>query len=110
SLAGASFKRHASTATEPQFRNDALRLVSQRFQVLFPSPPGVLFTLPSRYSSAIGRQIVLSLRGGPRRFTPAFPDPALLGNTTRSLRAFRVRGSYPLWRDVPERFHYAADL
>ena len=30
------------------------RFVSKRFQVLFHSPPGVLFTFPSRYLSAIG--------------------------------------------------------
>ena len=30
-------------------------LVSIRFQVLFHSPPGVLFTFPSRYWFAIGR-------------------------------------------------------
>ena len=30
----------------------------------------------------------LALRGGPRRFTPAFPDPALLGNTAKRLIAF----------------------
>ena len=29
-------------------------LVSTRFQVLFHSPPGVLFTFPSRYCSTIG--------------------------------------------------------
>ena len=37
-------------------------LVSLRFQVLFHSPPGVLFTFPSRYCSAIGCQLVFSLR------------------------------------------------
>src|SRR5215510_289754 len=37
------------------------RIVSRRFQVLFHSPPGVLFTFPSRYSSAIGHQGVFSL-------------------------------------------------
>ena len=42
--------------------------------------------------------VYLALRGGPRRFTPAFPVPALLGNTDRRLIAFRVRGSYPLRR------------
>jgi hypothetical protein len=42
----------------------ALRLlVSIRFQVLFHSPPGVLFTFPSRYWFTIGRQVVFSLRG-----------------------------------------------
>jgi hypothetical protein len=37
------------------------RIVSKRFQVLFHSPPGVLFTFPSRYLSAIGHQGVFSL-------------------------------------------------
>ena len=36
-------------------------LVSIGFQVLFHSPPGVLFTFPSRYYSAIGHQVVFSL-------------------------------------------------
>ena len=31
--------------------------------MLFHSPPGVLFTFPSRYWFTIGRQVVLSLRG-----------------------------------------------
>ena len=38
-------------------------LVRARFQVLFHSPPGVLFTFPSRYWFAIGRQVVFSLGG-----------------------------------------------
>ena len=39
-----------------------LRLaVGMRFQALFHSPPGVLFTFPSRYFSSIGRQVVFSL-------------------------------------------------
>ena len=36
-------------------------LVSTRFQVLFHSPPGVLFTFPSRYCSTIGHQVVFRL-------------------------------------------------
>ena len=36
-------------------------LVSIRFQVLFHSPPGVLFTFPSRYFFTIGHQVVFSL-------------------------------------------------
>jgi hypothetical protein len=32
--------------------------------------------------------LYLALRGGPRRFTRAFPDPVLLGNTTRSSLVF----------------------
>src|SRR5690606_21832118 len=40
-----------------------LPLVGTRFQVLFHSPPGVLFTFPSRYSFTIGRGRVFSLGG-----------------------------------------------
>ena len=36
-------------------------LVGWRFQFLFHSPPGVLFTFPSRYSSTIGHRVVFSL-------------------------------------------------
>ena len=37
--------------------------VSTRFQVLFHSPPGVLFTFPSRYCSSIGHQVVFRVGG-----------------------------------------------
>ncbi len=37
------------------------RCVGLRFQVLFHSPPGVLFTFPSRYLCTIGQQVVFSL-------------------------------------------------
>ena len=37
------------------------QLVSAGFQVLFHSPPGVLFTFPSRYCSSIGHQVVFRL-------------------------------------------------
>ena len=56
-----------------------LPLVSARFQVLFHSPPGVLFTFPSRYSSTIGHSQYLALEGGPPRFRQGFSGPALLG-------------------------------
>ena len=36
-------------------------VVGTRFQVLFHSPSGVLFTFPSRYFSTIGHQVVFSL-------------------------------------------------
>ena len=36
-------------------------LVNIRFQVLFHSPPGVLFTFPSQYCSSIGHQVVFRL-------------------------------------------------
>ena len=45
-------------------------LVSTGFQVLFHSPPGVLFTFPSRYYSTIGHRLVFRLGGwAPRLHT-----------------------------------------
>ena len=39
-----------------------LPLINVWFQFLFHSPPGVLFTFPSRYLFTIGHQVVFSLR------------------------------------------------
>ena len=47
-------------------------LVSTRFQVLFHSPPGVLFTFPSRYCSSIGHQVVFRLGGWSPRLPTGF--------------------------------------
>jgi len=52
-----------SPRTEPKSRTKLPPLVGTRFQVLFHSPPGVLFTFPSRYSCTIGRGRVFSLGG-----------------------------------------------
>jgi hypothetical protein len=49
------------------------------FQVLFHSPPGVLFTFPSRYWFAIGGQKYLALEGGPPGFPQGFSCPGVLG-------------------------------
>ena len=48
---------------------DVPQLVNIWFQVLFHSPPGVLFTFPSRYCSSIGHQVVFRLGG----WSPLFP-------------------------------------
>ena len=55
-LAGSFYKRHAVTP-----RRVLRLLVGARFQVLFHSPPGVLFTFPSRYWYAIGQTGMLRL-------------------------------------------------
>ena len=53
-----------STKGTPSHREKVLRLlVGARFQALFHSPLGVLFTFPSRYWFAIGRGRVFSLGG-----------------------------------------------
>ena len=53
-------------------------LVNIGFQVLFHSPPGVLFTFPSRYCSTIGHQVVFSLTG----WSPLFHTRFLVSRTT----------------------------
>src|SRR2546430_7302862 len=50
-------RRHLTPQRGTQLR----RIVGKRFQVLFHSPPGVLFTFPSRYSCTIGHQEVFRL-------------------------------------------------
>src|SRR3970040_2799943 len=54
-----------------------------RFQVLFHSPPGVLFTFPSRYWFTIGRQEYLALDGGPPRFPHERPSTWYSGTRPR---------------------------
>jgi hypothetical protein len=54
-------------------------LVGNRFQVLFHSPPGVLFTFPSRYWCTIGGKECLAWGGGPPEFPQDFSCPAVLG-------------------------------
>ena len=53
-------------------------LVSIGFQVLFHSPPGVLFTFPSRYYYSIGHQVVFSLGG----WAPLLPTGLLVSGGT----------------------------
>jgi hypothetical protein len=50
-------------------------IVDQRFQVLFHSPPGVLFTFPSRYSCTIGRLRILSLTRWSSQIHAGFHGP-----------------------------------
>ena len=52
-----------STKSTISHLNVLYLLVNIGFQVLFHSPPGVLFTFPSRYYSTIDHQVVFSLMG-----------------------------------------------
>jgi hypothetical protein len=67
------------------------QLVSKRFQVLFHSPPGVLFTFPSRYWFTIGGREYLAFGGGPPEFIQGFSCPGLLGVSVRSGLVFDYR-------------------
>ena len=57
------------------------------FQVLFHSPPGVLFTFPSRYWFTIGGGVYLALEGGPPRFPQGSSCPVVLGYQCKVRRA-----------------------
>src|SRR5690242_19760429 len=75
----ANSQAHSSKGTQSPCQQNWLRLsrlVGTRFQVLFHSPPGVLFTFPSRYLSAIGHQEVFRLTGWSRQIHSRFHGPA----------------------------------
>ena len=72
-------------------------LVSIRFQVLFHSPPGVLFTVPSQYYSLSVTRSYLGLGDGPPSFTPDFSCPVLLRILT--WKTFNLNyGAFTLFR------------
>ena len=83
---------------------DVPQLVNIWFQVLFHSPPGVLFTFPSQYYALSVTKEYLALRGGPRIFSQGFSCPDLLWILPCSL-VFHVRGFHPLWQAFPKPFH-----
>jgi hypothetical protein len=78
------------------------RIVGKRFQVLFHSPPGVLFTFPSRYLSAIGHQVVFSLTRWSWQIRGRFPGSAATREHTQQVRSFRLPGYHRLRPPFPE--------
>ena len=76
-------------------------LVGARFQVLFHSPLGVLFTFPSRYWFAIGHRRVFSLGGWSPRLRTGFHVPGPTRDAQQWGDRFRVRGSHPLRPALP---------
>ena len=82
------------------------QLVNIGFQVLFHSPPGVLFTFPSQYSALSVTKEYLALRGGPRSFPQGFSCLVVLWILLCFL-PFRLRGSHPLRPVFPEPFRYS---
>ena len=79
-------------------------LVSTRFQVLFHSPPGVLFTFPSRYYTLSVTWSYLAFGDGPPSFRQDFSCPDVLWILARFVRRFRVRGCYPVSPCFPTLF------
>ena len=76
------------------------QLVNIGFQVLFHSPPGVLFTFPSQYYALSVTKEYLALGGGPPDFPQGFSCLVVLWILLVPLR-FPIRGFHPLWPAFP---------
>ena len=79
------------------------QLVDTGFQVLFHSPPGVLFTFPSQYFALSVTEEYLGLRGGPRSFRQGFSCLVLLW-IPLCQSVLRLRGFHPLRPAFPKPF------
>ena len=84
-------------------------LVNIRFQVLFHSPPGVLFTFPSQYCFTIGHQVVFRLGEWSPRLLCGFLVPA---DTLDSARCLPVspKGLSPSLVTFPTVFGYGTSM
>jgi hypothetical protein len=78
------------------------RIVGERFQVLFHSPPGVLFTIPSRYSSAIGHQEVFRLTRWSWQIHGRFHESAATREHPQKTRCFRLPDYHRLRSAIPD--------
>ena len=90
--------RGSTHTVVPQFVNTG-------FQVLFHSPPGVLFTFPSQYYALSVTKEYLALRSGLRVFLQGFSCLVVLWIPPCHL-SFRIRGFHPLSLVFPVPFCY----
>ena len=79
-------------------------LVSIRFQVLFHSPPGVLFTFPSRYYALSVAATYLALEGGPPCFRQDSSCPDVLGISVHRATTLSATGLSPPLAGLPRPF------
>ena len=93
-----------STKSTISHLNVLYLLVNIGFQVLFHSPPGVLFTFPSRYCFTIGHQVVFSLMGWSPHFHTRFHVPRITLDTT-SLLELSFTGLSPSMVCFPKQFY-----
>ena len=89
-----------STKSTTSHLNVLCVLVNTGFQVLFHSPPGVLFTFPSQYFSTIGHQVVFRLGGWSPLLLTGFHVPADTPDTVHSSR-FTSTGLSPSLAGFP---------
>ena len=94
-----------STKSTTSSVNALCVLVNTRFQVLFHSPSGVLFTFPSQYCSTIGHQVVFRLGGGPPVFRADSTCPRVLWIPLSSV-VISITGLSPSSVALPIAFFY----
>ena len=86
----------------PKTKSGLPQLVSTRFQVLFHSPSGVLFTFPSRYWFTIGHQIVFSLTQWSGQIHTGFPvSRTTWESQLKEFASFRLLDFHHLWSAFP---------
>src|SRR6187431_1462331 len=108
----ANSQAHSSKGTLSQRPKSSLqRFVGTWFQVLFHSPPGVLFTFPSRYLSAIGHQGVFRLNGWSRQIHTEFQGFRVTWDTTQQSWAYTygaitLYGATFQWTSTSTSFSY----
>src|SRR5215218_2723615 len=101
---------HSSKGTPSRLLWLLRRIVSTRFQVLFHSPPGVLFTFPSRYWSAIGHREVFRLNGWSRQIHTPFQEWRVTWEISYGVTNLRLRGYHPLRHRFPTDFDLNDDF
>ena len=89
-----------STKSTTSSLNALCVLVNIRFQVLFHSPPGVLFTFPSQYYTLSVTRSYLALGDGPPSFSQDSTCPTILWILTTSSQ-FRLQEFHLLCPTFP---------
>src|SRR5215207_1024176 len=102
---------HSSKGTPSPLLGRLRRIVGTRFQVLFHSPPGVLFTFPSRYLSAIGHQVVFRLSKWSCQIHTGFHGPRATWDPPREAQpytygAITLYGATFQWTSTSTGFSY----
>ena len=98
-----------STKSTTSHINVLCVLVNTRFQVLFHSPPGVLFTFPSQYCSTIGHQVVFRLGEWSPHLPSGFHVSARTPDTARCLLV-SLTGLSPSMVGFPTPFCYDTSI
>ena len=103
-----SLTHYAKGTQSPLMR--LLLFVCMRFQVLFHSPPGVLFAFPSRYWFTIGRLRVFSLGGWSPHLQTGFLVSRPTCRKPSPVRWISCTGLSPCFVILSRMFHYLISL